>query len=68
MSSELFKNTEIETDIQIAHFVVFTNDKTIKKEFFNYNFNSDNIFVEVIVPIECYNACSYKEPSEKTDM
>ena len=67
MSSELFKDTEINDEIQIVHFISFTNDKINKKEY-SKNSNSDNMFVKVIVPKECFNACIYREPSEKTSM
>ena len=64
MSAELFKEIQHGNDIQIIHFISFWNDETIRDKFYDNQCISD-ILVEVIVPIDCYNACSYEEPSNE---
>ena len=68
MNSEQFYDIQYGNDIQIMHFVTFSSDDSVYDNFYK-NPCVEDILVELIVPMDCWNACCYREPlNEKDDL
>ena len=67
MNSEIFEDIQPGNDIQIFHFVSFSNDETIRDKFDENSWIND-ILVELVVPKECCNAWNYEELSNETSL